>query len=158
MSERSNVELTFLASQKQQVVDFLHHCGEFIEDELQNTDGTIEYHFTEVKYGELNVTKRLQFAGIPYNVHNEAGNDYSAETKYCRYNEQGQCVVTTIGDSDNHIDLEELLTRLDSLESLREYILECDHARTPPTWDNQEEYAARYRAVQALLPKQTSYD
>lgn len=158
MSSRSSVILTFQENNEGQVEEILNKHGTVANDKWKNSNGTVDFFFEEVKYGELHAVTYLQIAGIPYNVHNEEGEDYCAETKYCRYNEKGECVLSTIGNDDDFIHVEELLEIIDDHKALREYILACEKACNPPSWDNQEEYAARYRAIQALTPKPTAYD
>lgn len=160
MGDRCNVVMTILESQAELVKQILKHHGNGSPDEeIINEDiiggrrRWVDIHFDEVNHGQLNGIEVIHANGIPYNLFNDSGSSFGSATEYCRYLENGELQVFTVGSYDDYIDIDELKVRLNNYDALRDYITECDYNRTPEPWDNQEEYAARYRAIQTISPE-----
>ena len=108
--------------------------------------------FEEVNYGELSFLPKMTDAGIPYDSSWSSGSDYGAGTEYNRYTSGGQNVLLTVSDEDINPSIVTLMTVIDEPIKLQEMVRNHFQDTTPLPWDNQVEYAKKYRVLKLINP------
>lgn len=111
--------------------------------------------YEEVNYGTIKSVEKLIPLGIPYSYYWEGSYEWSAGEQHLRFDEKGDANSIDLCESDDVIEIDDLLAVKNDYTLLYKLIVESDRARQFPTdWANQLEYGARRRAVEALKPKQ----
>lgn len=149
MGDRTTVTLTILEDQD---MEALGHFSYSPADSW--ADGTHCVHeFHDVNYGTLDFLPKLKAAGIAYNAAWERGNEYGPGTKSLRFDPSGDPIEKEIYDSEQSIDVFDLLQLIDKPEELRHLIVSTHEQVTTLPWDNQELYGRRYRTKQLITTK-----
>ena len=112
----------------------------------------IRLSFEEVNYGELPFLSEMADAGIPYNSSWSSGSNYGAGTEYNRYTSEGCTVFLNIFDEDINPSIAALMTVIDEPIKLQEMVRNHHRDTTPLPWDNQVEYAKKYRVLKLINP------
>jgi hypothetical protein len=115
----------------------------------------VELLYDEVNYGTIKDVGKLIPLGIPYSYYWDGSHEWSAGEQHLRFDEKGDANSIDLCESDDVIQIDDLLAVKDDYTALYKLIVESDRARQFPTgWDNQLDYGARRRALEALKPKQ----
>ena len=112
----------------------------------------IRLSFEEVNYGELPFLSEMADAGIPYNSSWSSGSNYGAGTEYTRYTSEGCTVFLSVFDEDINPSIVALMTVIDEPIKLQEMVRNHHRDTTPLPWDNQVEYAKKYRVLKLINP------
>ena len=115
----------------------------------------IRLSFEEVNYGELPFLSEMADAGIPYNSSWSSGSNYGAGTEYNRYTSEGCTVFLNVFDEDINPSIVALMTVIDEPIKLQEMVRNHHRDMTPLPWDNQVEYAKKYRVLKLINPGHT---
>lgn len=148
MGDRTTVTLTFLQSQQEEA---LKHFDQ-VASEAEIVDALAYHTFYDVNYGNLEFLDALQAAGIAYDSTWDSGSGFDSGTKSCRFMPDGTAVIKEIYESENNPNLSSLMSRIDDLLALRQFVLEHHQSVSVLLWDNQEEYGQRYRTKQLISP------
>lgn len=150
MGDRTTVTLVLLQSQVA-VAEGVEGWEKPNEETEQ--DDTSEFTYYEVNYGNLDFLEKLAAHGIAYTSSWCSGSEYSAGTEYCRFTPEGDAIVKQIYDDGWGCPVSELMSRLESHEDLRAYILEHHEKLTIlDMTEDQVEYGKLYRAKQLITP------
>jgi hypothetical protein len=150
MGDRTTVVLTVLKSQSEKAKKFFD-CN---SEEENVSDEFVDYSFYEVNYGSLGFLNDLQDAGIAFNSNWGHGSEYGPGTEYLRFLPDGTHWREEVSDSYINPDLDTCMKLLDKPEELCIFIRNHYERITPPSWDNQEEYAKLFLARQLITPKE----
>ena len=153
MGDRTRVILEFPAEFKEEanaIIAAAHEEGENIT--CDDTDDIICLSFEEVNYGELPFLPKMADAGIPYNSSWSSGSNYGAGTEYNRYTSEGCTVFLNVFDEDINPSIVALMTVIDEPIKLQEMVRNHHQDTTPLPWDNQVEYAKKYRVLKLINP------
>ena len=149
MGDRTNVELTVLASQSKEAEALFTATA----DEHWEVDQYASYSFEEVNYGELVFLSQLTDAGIAFDSCWGAGDEYGSGTKSCRFTAEGVLELKEVYDCDLNPELLLLMQHINDPIKLKEIIEEHHKKVTSLPWDNQEQFGKIYRAAQLITPK-----
>lgn len=148
MGDRTTVTLAFLQSQQDEA---LKHFDQ-VASEAEIVDDLAYHSFYEINYGNLEFLDALQAAGIAYDSTWDSGSGFDSGTRSCRFMPDGTAVIKEIYESENNPNLGALLSRIDDLLALRQFILEYHQKISVLPWDNQEEYGKRHQITQLISP------
>jgi hypothetical protein len=148
VGDRTTVTLTFLQSQQEEA---LKHFDQ-VASGAEIVDDLAHHVFYDVNYGNLEFLDDLQAAGIAYDSTWDSGSGFTSGTKSCRFMPDGTAVIKEIYESENNPNLGSLMSRIDDLLALRQFVLEHHQSVSVLPWDNQEEYGQRYRTKQLISP------
>lgn len=112
----------------------------------------IRLSFEEVNYGDLPFLPKMAEAGIPYNSSWGTGSAYGPGTDYCRYTSEGCKVLLNVPDEDINPSIVALMTVINEPIKLQEMVRNHHQDTTPLPWDNQVEYAKKYRVLKLITP------
>lgn len=153
MGDRTLVILEFPAEFEEEanaIIAAAHEEGENIT--CDGVDDRICLSFEEVNYGELPFLPKMADAGIPYNSAWGTGSAYGPGTDYCRYTSEGCKVLLNVPDEDINPSIVALMTVIDEPIKLQEMVRNHHRDTTPLPWDNQVEYAKKYRVLKLINP------
>lgn len=155
MSDRTDVYLTILTIHKNQVAEIADKAG-YDPDWEDLSDSSIPMsrgYFPEVRYGELLFLPKLIECGIPYTADLEPFDKFEGISEYCRYTEDGELDFRSIDDSDwDRLSLSTVESLLNAPITLKQYVERRRKELTILSWENQEEYALKYLALQLIRP------
>lgn len=121
MGDRTTVCLSILNEQvdlfKNQLD--LHYLA---ADHITTDENLTEFTYFEVNYAELSFLPSLIELGIAYISQWDAGSEYDAGKEIARFTEDGQVIIKTIYDDDEHISVEQLMGYIRNPERLIECI------------------------------------
>ena len=153
MGDRTQVILEFPAEFEEEanaIIAAAYEEGENItHDEAADI---IRLSFEEVNYGTLPFLPKIADAGIPYNSSWSSGSNYGAGTEYNRYTSEGCTVFLNVFDEDINPSIAALMTVIDEPIKLQEMVRNHHRDTTPLPWDNQVEYAKKYRVLKLINP------
>ena len=121
MGDRTNVELTILASQKEKAESIFYYDKP--NEDCDGNAGQWVYQFADVSYGTLEFLAALRDAGIAYDSSWESGGEYTAGTASCRFTPEGACIEKDLYDNGINPSLDKLIELIDQPDALRKYIL-----------------------------------
>ena len=153
MGDRTLVILEFPAEFEKEVnaiIAAAHEEGENITPDA--AADIISLSFEEVNYGELPFLPKMADAGIPYNSSWSSGSNYGAGTEYNRYTSEGCTVFLNVFDEDINPSIVALMTVIDEPIKLQEMVRNHHRDTTPLPWDNQVEYAKKYKVLKLINP------
>lgn len=152
MGDRTTVCLSILTEQvdlfKNQLD--LHYLA---ADHITPYENLTEFTYFEVNYADLSFLPSLIELGIAYISRWDAGSEYDAGKEIARFTEDGQVIIKTIHDDDEHISVEQLMGYIRNPERLIECIKEKHQGLQCLPWDNQIEWGQKYKCLQLLTPK-----
>ena len=153
MGDRTQVFLEFPAEFEEEanaIIAAAYEEGENIT--YGDAVNIIRLSFEEVNYGELPFLPKMADAGIPYNSSWSSGSNYGAGTAYNRYTSEGCPVFLNIFDEDINPSIVALMTVINEPIKLQEMVRNHHQDTTPLPWDNQVEYAKKYRVLKLINP------
>ena len=156
MGDRTHVTLTVLT-------EHVIHAKAMLEP--QDGEPSEEYDdgvttvlcFEEVNYGTLEALGQFQAAGIPYSSQWGSGGDYTEGEEHLRFTAEGTAVSTTSSKDwpyDTLVRLKEASRDCSTFDEMAQLLDQAIEAQCTPGWENQEENAKRYLAVQLITPKE----
>ena len=153
MSDRTDVYLTILTIHKSQVAEIADRAG--YDPDWEDLSGSSipksSGAFIEVKWGELLFLPELMERGIPYTAECVASGDIEGAMQFSRYTENGELDSKTISNSEwGTLPLSAVESLLNDPSALERYVKEQREYFTVPSWENQEEYALKYLALQLI--------
>jgi hypothetical protein len=150
MGDRTYCELKVRTQDVKKALDILGHAKR--SHVVTHNDEIAVFGFEEVNYGSLDeeIRDALVQAGIPFNWSWGTGADYGAGETYCRFTEDGAVRCIDLFEHDINPNVNELLALIDEPIKLREYVLDFVAARTPLSWESQEENSKRYRMLRLI--------
>lgn len=151
MGDRTTVTLEVLTEHKERA-EALFSCTS--SEDWQSTEGvTNYYYFYEVNYGELDFLPKLEANGIPYSSSWDSGGEYTAGTKSCRFDADGNIIIKEIYDNEVNPSNTGLLRLIDDPEKLREFILEHAEKIKVLPWTDQAANSGFYMACRLIDAK-----
>lgn len=147
MGDRTSVILSVPEQFKEIIEELDSH-----DHDWEGANNTHCFQYYEVNYGELDFLKELEARGIPYNSDWDAGSEYTAGSKYCRFTPEGSIDIKGVYDNDRNPSIDKLMGLIESPEKLIEFIQIHHEKISALPWDNQVEYGKLYLARKLIEP------
>lgn len=158
MGDRTSVTLTIPAVYKEAALVIFGDetpADSFINGVAKDNPHNLHcFAWYEVNYGTLPFLDALMAAGIPFDSNWDHGGEYGPGCETCRFTEEGEAIRQTVSDDGKNPDLGCLLELINQPDALRNFILRHHAEVTPMTWNDQIDYAKRYRLKQLIQSQQ----
>lgn len=125
-------------------------CEEASEEYEFDDAKFILMHFEEVRYGELSGLSEVRNAGFPYDSSWTRGEDFSPGTEFCRYDDEGNCIVKSVYEDIENPNISDLLKLIDDPVKLRQLILDHKERNAVMSWSTQT-YNSKIARTRALI-------
>ena len=159
MGDRTTVTITVLTTQAEQAKALIKPYEGLPSEEGDgdNAENTTYLVYEEVNYGVIDALDEFQALGIPVTSQWGSGSDYTEGEGHLRFTPEGTAVNTASSKDWPYITLVHLKEASRDCSTFDEMVQLLDQAIADvgsPSWENQEENAKRYLAVQLITPKE----
>lgn len=161
MGDRTTVIVTVLTTQAEQAKALIKPYEGLPSEEGDgdNAENTTYLVYEEVNYGVIDALDEFQALGIPVTSQWGSGGDYTEGESHLRFTPEGTAVNTASSKDwpyNTLVRLKEASRDCSTFDEMTQLLDQAIEAQCTPGWENQEENAKRYLAVQLITPKEDS--
>ena len=159
MGDRTAVIVIVLTSQAEQAKAEIE-----VDQGLPSEEGVYDFgagtyflQYEEINYGVIDALDEFQALGIPVTSQWGSGGDYTEGESHLRFTPEGIAVNTASSKDwpyNTLVRLKEASRDCSTFDEMAQLLDQAIEAQCTPGWENQEENAKRYLAVQLITPKE----